>query len=83
MPSVAQIAAGRRLIRFLKDAYGITHVYGHLHAKSSKPDDPRKDIWYNVGEWAISQGLTEGQPTSKGMAVPDSWRDPALKISDI
>jgi len=79
MPSNAQILAGRRLIRYLKSAYRITEVYGHLHAKSKKPDDPGMDIWANVGEWGISQGLIEGKPTSSGIAVPDSWRDKALR----
>jgi len=79
MPSQAQILAGRRLIRYLMTAFHISEVYGHLHARKEKPDDPGMDIWANVGEWGIAQGLTEGSPTSAGMAVPDSWRDAALR----
>ncbi|MFK5949351.1 MAG: N-acetylmuramoyl-L-alanine amidase [Methylococcales bacterium] len=78
MPSDGQYRAGRRLIRFLKDCYGITEVWAHTQASQNREDCPGMDIWGNVGQWAIDQNiLTEGDGSHlPGNPIPDQWRNP-------
>ena len=58
-------------------------VAGHPPAKHSEYDNERSncpgpDIWFNVGEWALTQlMLSDGGPGFKvmdGDPIPDSWR---------
>lgn len=74
----AQIKAGRELIRYLIKTIGLTHILAHRQSSGSRGNDPGPDIWYRVGQWAVSElGLKDGGPGYKvqsGQSIPDSWR---------
>lgn len=73
-----QIEAGRYLVRYLKDRIGLTHIFAHRQALASRENCPGPDIWYNVGQWAVTNlGLSDGGPGYKittGNPIPDAWR---------
>jgi hypothetical protein len=73
-----QIAAGRRLVRYLIKKIGLTHILTHRQAHRDRENDPGPDIWAGVGQWAVDQlGLNDGGPGFKidsGNPIPDEWR---------
>lgn len=83
-----QVSAGRNLVVFVYIMYGVRNVFTHRQASS-----PRKGncagphIWYNVGEYSVTQtvwNLTDGGAgycLADGEPIPASWRDPGLEIS--
>ena len=74
-----QVYSGRKLVLFLKESLGIKYVFAHRQASTKKSNCPGPEIWYNVGEWALKNGLTEGRTKdfklSKGKSIPKEWRD--------
>lgn len=74
----AQVEGGRRLVRRLCDRLGIRHVFAHRQASASRGNDPGPDLWYHVGQWAVTNlGLSDGGPGYRigtGRAIPDAWR---------
>jgi hypothetical protein len=77
-PTAAQITAGRQLIRHLIQTIGLTHVLAHRQSSGTRENDPGPDIWFDVGQWAVSTlGMKDGGPNFKigtGNAIPDEWR---------
>ena len=72
------VAASKALIKWLKDAYPITHVYAHRQWDNGKGNCCGPEIWRAIGQWAISAlGLSDGGPGwhyDNGLAIPDNWR---------
>jgi hypothetical protein len=73
-----QIDAGRRLVRHLVSTIGIRFVFAHRQSSASRENDPGPDLWYNVGQWAVSSaGLSDGGPGFKvgsGNPILPAWR---------
>lgn len=73
-----QVHAGRHLVDHLIREIGLTHVLAHRQSSASRENDPGPDIWYHVGQWAIStRGLRDGGATFKvgsGNPIPTEWR---------
>jgi hypothetical protein len=76
-PTVAQLKAGRELLRYLH-GQGIDHVYAHRQSIAGKGNDPGPEIWANVAEWGIKKlGMSDGGPgfaLSEGLPIPAEWR---------
>ncbi|MEM9921906.1 MAG: N-acetylmuramoyl-L-alanine amidase [Bacteroidota bacterium] len=76
-PTLAQIRAGRRLIRAIKEKVpGIRNIYAHRQSSRSRADDPGPTIWREVGEWAKRQlGFRNGNKfvIGTGRPIPDAW----------
>ena len=75
-----QIRSGQILMRYL-DLKGITHVFAHRQSSASRGIDPGPAVWRNVGEYAISLGMSDGGPGYKidsGNPIPDAWRGGAV-----
>ncbi len=75
-PPVAQIRAGRQLVRMLVDAHGISRIYAHAHFTAKPCCGPH--LWYNVGAWAMRKHGLENAGATR--AIPADWTDPALQI---
>ena len=77
-PTQAQLKSGRKLIVYLKNKLP-NFKYVLAHSQSSNKDCPGPEIWYNVGEWAIQNGLclTSGrmETAGSGTTIPDSWKN--------
>ncbi len=73
----AQVLSGRWLMRFLRDTYGITGVFGHVQSEAGKGNDPGPAIWRNIATYAKRQlGMSDGGPgfhISGGRAIPSHW----------
>ncbi len=82
--SVAQAEGGRKLLDIIRAELGITHVFTHRQANyPTKANCPGPHIWYNVGEWGVRTGLSDGGPgfhLAGGRPIPDAWRDAALDV---
>lgn len=77
----AQVAASRKLVAALRQAYpSITHVYAHRQWQEKKSNCPGPDVWRAVGEWAKQTlALTDGGPGwhyDGGLPLPDTWLVP-------
>ena len=50
----------------------------HSAYDNERSDCPGPDIWYNVGEWALSELKLDdgGYRLMDGDTIPDSWRKP-------
>jgi hypothetical protein len=82
----AQARAGRCLLQTLKQRFpGIQHLFAHRQSSLSRENDPGPDIWFNVGEWAISNlNLDAADPqhversrstrANLGRAIDPSWQ---------
>lgn len=75
----AQARAGRSLLAELKGRFpGIKYLYAHRQSSSNKLEDPGPDVWFTIGEWAITTlGLTDLLPqpkTGTGSPIPSQWR---------
>ncbi|HKE14652.1 MAG TPA: peptidoglycan recognition family protein [Kofleriaceae bacterium] len=74
----AQVAAGIALVQHLIATLGIRHVFAHRQSSATRTNDPGPDIWFHVGQRAVSQlGLSDGGPGYKigtGNPIPDAWR---------
>jgi hypothetical protein len=71
-----QIDGGRTLVRYLKRKLDIKYVLAHVQAANKNCPGP--EIWFNVGEWAIKNGLSADGTNitvSGGKRVPIKWRD--------
>ncbi len=80
MPTWAQIHSGRCLVNYLQNAVGITHVFAHRQTVpgNRRSNCPGPHIWYNVGEWAMSRGLSDGglgYAIKGGNPIPELWRE--------
>ena len=85
MPSIQQIISGRALVAYLQATLCISHVFAHRQATSPnrKGNCPGPHIWYNVGEWALKRGLSdggEGFTIGSGGAIPKKWRDASFDL---
>lgn len=84
IPSQRQIESGRWLIGHLQITIGIRYVFAHRQAQSPrKANCPGPHIWYNVGEWAVTAGLSDGGTgycLGDGDPIPDKWRDPEFNL---
>jgi N-acetyl-anhydromuramyl-L-alanine amidase AmpD len=74
-----QIRAGRCLLATLKARLpGIKYLYAHRQSSEDRVGDPGPDVWFNIGEWALSNlNLTDRLPRpyeGKGKAIPETWR---------
>jgi len=74
-PPRVQLQAGRDLVAYLKGRHGIGRVFGHAHFTPKSCPGPH--IWFNVGLWAIRNGLRCDRATR---SVPPAWSDPSLKL---
>jgi len=78
-PTKAQVEAGRFLIQYLQAVNGLREVLAHRQSSKDRSSDPGPDIWYNVGQWAVSNlGANDGGPGFKcgdGTPLPDEWRN--------
>ncbi|MBL0407382.1 N-acetylmuramoyl-L-alanine amidase [Microvirga aerilata] len=76
--TAAQIEAGRCLVRHLVRTIGLRTVLAHRQSSDTRENDPGPDIWYNVGQWAVTTlGLSDGGPGFKvgsGKPILDAWR---------
>jgi hypothetical protein len=76
--TLAQVEAGRCLIRHLVATIGLRTVLAHRQSSDMRENDPGPDLWYNVGQWAVNTlGLSDGGPGYKhgtGKPIPDEWR---------
>ena len=78
--TTAQINAGRDLLMWLRDNHGIWNVFAHAQGESAsdRGNCPGPEIWYHIGEWAISElGFSDGGKgfkAGKGSPIPDRWR---------
>lgn len=87
IPSKQQIASGRGLIVYLQSLLSISHVFAHRQATppSRRGNCPGPHIWFNIGEWAIARGLSDGgenYAVGNGGAIPDDWRDQKYNLMD-
>jgi hypothetical protein len=80
-----QIRAGRCLLATLKAKLpGIKYLYAHRQSSLDREDDPGPDVWFNIGEWALSNlkllpsahFVTTNKKTGKpaGRPIPETWR---------
>jgi len=75
VPTVQQIYSGRKLVSYLKRTLDIKYVLAHSQAANKNCPGP--EIWFNVGEWAIKNGLSaDGTNITKGVgkSIPSDWR---------
>jgi N-acetyl-anhydromuramyl-L-alanine amidase AmpD len=75
----AQIRAGRCLLSTLKARLPtIKYLYAHRQSSKDREGDPGPDVWFNIGEWALSNlNLTDRLPRTyvgTGQPIPDAWR---------
>lgn len=75
----AQIRAGRCLLATLKARLpNIKYLYAHRQSSKDRPGDPGPDVWFNIGEWALTNlNLTDQQPSTHigtGQPIPKIWR---------
>jgi hypothetical protein len=75
VPPVIQLKAGRELVRYLKGRQGTGNIFGHVQFRPKNCPGPH--IWYNVGEWAVRNGLHFG---GRGRPIPSNWQDASLAI---
>lgn len=75
LPPLAQLRAGRELVGHLKSRYRTCNIFGHVQFTAKNCPGPH--LWYNVGEWAVHNGLS---CSSRGRSIPRQWRDPSLAI---
>jgi hypothetical protein len=72
-----QVQAGRDLLLFLRDSFGIRKVFAHRQAHQKKTNCCGPEIWSNVGEYAIRElGYedTRDQTFGHGTPIPKTWR---------
>lgn len=78
----AQIGAGRDLLMYLRDNYGIWNVFAHRQGENPnrRGNCPGPEIWYEIGEWALRElGFSDGGKDYKagdGAPIPAAWRRP-------
>jgi uncharacterized protein YcbK (DUF882 family) len=75
----SQIRAGRCLLATLKARLpGIKYLYAHRQSSKDRANDPGPDVWFNIGEWALTNlNLTDGLPRTHvgtGQPIPKNWR---------
>lgn len=79
-PTAAQYESGRFLLKYLQLILNLRHVLVHRQSSDDRTNDPGPHIWYNVGEWALTNlGIKDGGKDFKvgtGAAIPASWRTP-------
>lgn len=76
--TVDQVASGRFLIRHLKSSIGIRYVFAHRQGTNGHTNCCGPDIWFNVGQWAVSMGFSDGGvgfTMGDGLPIPTSWRN--------
>ena len=75
-PTQAQLKSGRKLIVYLKKRLP-NFKYVFAHSQSANKNCPGPEIWHNVGEWAIVNGLCSAsgrmETAGSGSAIPESW----------
>jgi len=74
-----QIRVGRCLLAMLKHRFpSIKYIYAHRQSSKTKANDPGPDVWFNIGEWALSNlNLTDLKPrpyVGTGQPIPEIWR---------
>ncbi len=90
----AQIRAGRCLLATLKARLpGIKYLFAHRQSSLDREGDPGPDVWFNIGEWALSNlnllpsthFVTTDKKTGKptGRPIPETWRKRRSAISDV
>lgn len=82
-PSRAQLLSGRKLVDYLQRLLGIRYIYAHRQALDKKGNCPGPEIWFNVGEWALKHGLSEGGKAYKintGLSIPKQWREKRFNL---
>jgi peptidoglycan hydrolase-like protein with peptidoglycan-binding domain len=75
----AQIRAGRCLLSTIKAKLpNIKYLYAHRQSSASRENDPGQDVWFNIGEWALTNlNLSDREPKlfeGDGQAIPAAWR---------
>jgi hypothetical protein len=78
LPTRGQITAARDLVGYLKSQHGVSYIYGHRQFTTKNCPGPH--LWYNVGEWAIRNGMSGGR---RGRPVPSTWTDSAMAIPGV
>jgi hypothetical protein len=80
LPPVAQLSAGRELVRHLQQRHGVRYIFAH--SQFTNKNCPGPHIWYNVGEWAVRNAgfASRGRGSRNNLA---EFRDDALAVSGI
>ncbi len=74
-PPLAQLRAGRELVSYLKSRHSVSNIFAH--AQFTPKNCPGPQIWYNVGEWAVSNGLSSSR---RGRPITPTWRASSLAV---
>lgn len=75
--TMSQVSAGRWLILHLRGTLGISYVFAHRQGTNGHTNCCGPDVWFNVGEWALGQGLSDGGSgfrVGQGLPIPNAWR---------
>jgi len=72
------------LLLHVKGSLGVRFVFAHRQANyPTKANCPGPHIWYNVGQWALGRGFSDGGPgfhVAGGAPIPDTWRDSGMSV---
>jgi len=82
-PSSAQLLSGRKLVDYLKRLLGIRYIFAHRQAYIEKGNCPGPELWYNIAEWALKNGLSDGGPgyqIGTGTSIPKQWREKRFNL---
>jgi hypothetical protein len=77
-PGAIQLTAGRELVSYLRANHAIHSIFGHI--QFTVKNCPGPHIWYNVGEWAIRNGMTR---SGRGRPIPTEWQSPSLAVAGL
>ncbi len=75
-----QIEPARALVQYLHEDRQQHHeapmaIMAHRQSHRSRPNDPGKQVWGEVGEWGMSElGLKLGPTVGSGKDIPQEWR---------
>lgn len=80
-PTIDQIAAGRALVKYLRERHRILYIFGHRQACAKVCPGPH--LWYNIVKWGVDElGLSDGgisfttsNKFCSGAVIPADWRD--------
>lgn len=83
IPSQKQVYSGRKLINYLRLSLNIRYVFTHRQTNNNKSNCPGPHIWYNLGEWALKNGFSDGGTgftLGNGKRIPEQWRDKSFDL---
>jgi len=71
-----QVEAARSLLTYLAEQVRGLQVGAHRQVDDLKSGCCGPDLWREVGQWAVDNGLPE-MPVAGGLSIPDTWRRPS------